>query len=386
MLSRVAFLLVFLTGSAIGLTVSPAAVEQALSEATLVADIAVDRLESFADETHFATFRATATVIAVHSDRTAEVRTGDRLVITGPGGERDGYGLFYSGVPKPHKGKRYRAHLRRQGDTYTVTGYDAGLVAFDGHRAYTRNRTDGSDGSGDGPFLFWDNTYFPLPFYISKPTFLDQPAFLDAVDASFKTWRDILDIKVEFLPMGCSSGVKNENDGLNHVILVKDEWKFGDPNVIAITRNFYISGTAERAGMILDSDILLNGVNHGFTVTAEPGKNDIQNILTHEIGHVLGLGHETSPADSDATMFANATTNETKKRELKANDLEGIHAAYAGVGQKFQWVGSQCNVDSDVGSCLAVHQPTTSSGVPTLGFASAVILLLFMIGRRYAWQ
>src|SRR5207302_1668178 len=46
---------------------------------------------------------------------------------------------------------------------------------------------------------------------------------------------------------------------------------------------------------------------------------DIQNTITHESGHTLGLDHTTDP---NATMYATAPEGETSKRVLGSDDIQ----------------------------------------------------------------
>ena len=62
---------------------------------------------------------------------------------------------------------------------------------------------------------------------------------------------------------------------------------------------------------------------------------DLRNTVTHESGHMLGLGHS---ADVNATMFASASTGETSKRTLADDDIAGICAIYP-TGMKAQTCG-----------------------------------------------
>jgi len=368
----------FFSTVSFGLIVSPAAVSEALADADLVAEIRVTDLQGLPHTENFATFAATALV--ERTERSSfPIARHQTIVIEGPGGEVGDRGVIFSGIPRPYREHRYRAHLKLQDNGhYRIAGFEAGLTDLSPSRQYTRNRTDGSNGEGKGAFLFWDTSFLPIPFYLSAPSFQGRLGFAEAIDASFKAWRDVADTRVEFQPMGCSQSEKNENDGLNHIILVTKDWAFGDTQIIAITRNFYIAGDSEKSGMILDSDILLNAVNHEFTTTDEAGKNDVQNIVTHEAGHFLGLGHEINPEDVDATMYAKAVPNELKKRELKANDMLGVQAAYAGSGPKQAWAGSNCDFSTPA-SCLAVHRETGKGWVLFVGM---FWLLTVLAGRK----
>jgi hypothetical protein len=53
---------------------------------------------------------------------------------------------------------------------------------------------------------------------------------------------------------------------------------------------------------------------------------DLQNVLTHELGHLLGLGEDMT--DVDATMYAFSQPGETGKRDLEVVDKDSIAALY----------------------------------------------------------
>ncbi len=371
--------LVFTSARVYALTVEPATIEKILKEAPLEVTLSIEDFESTKDNRDHARFLSTARVEQVIQSRIQPFVRGDELVIEGSGGEIDGIGVSFSGFARPRRGQKYHAHLKPlQNGHYEIVGFEFGLTSLAPQtRTASRNRTDGSNGDGLGPYLYWDDSHLPIPYYFSAPTLRGLDTFAKSIDASFETWREVGDIKIELISMGCSTSVRNENDGINNIILLTNDWPF-DPAAIAITRNFYVSGVGDRAGMILDSDILLNGVHHRFTTTNEIGKHDVQNIVTHEAGHFFGLGHEGSPADPDAVMYAVASPNELKKRVLGATDLVAIREAYRGNVRKLGHLSSPCQLGLPSSSCGAVH---SSSSVPLGNFVLALFAPLFLVVR-----
>lgn len=54
----------------------------------------------------------------------------------------------------------------------------------------------------------------------------------------------------------------------------------------------------------------------------------IQNVATHECGHMLGLADLYNPAYSDATMYGMTNPGETNKETLTAGDIYGAELIY----------------------------------------------------------
>ncbi len=115
-----------------------------------------------------------------------------------------------------------------------------------------------------------------------------------------------------------------------------DCWDKGD-GVIATTTT-----TSNRnTGQISDSDIelndspALNGTKFIFTAVDSPVctapnqtgcvRMDIQNTVTHEAGHSIGLDHST---DQTATMYATSPQGETSKRQLHPDDIQAVCTIY----------------------------------------------------------
>lgn len=97
-----------------------------------------------------------------------------------------------------------------------------------------------------------------------------------------------------------------------------DCWDHGAA-VLALT-----SLTYDTSGAIVDTDVEVNGATAPLSLVDAPPCTagnitpscvaiDVQNTVTHELGHALGLDHSPDPA---STMYASAPLGETSKRTL----------------------------------------------------------------------
>lgn len=116
---------------------------------------------------------------------------------------------------------------------------------------------------------------------------------------------------------------------MNLVVWRDEEWPHEGANfAFALTSVTYSS----EHGTISDADIELNSAQYDFDyleksqVGDDDPKVDLQNTLTHEVGHFLGLDH---PEDiPQATMYGKAAVGEIAKRELHRDDIDGLCAIY----------------------------------------------------------
>ncbi|MFA6034851.1 MAG: matrixin family metalloprotease, partial [Myxococcota bacterium] len=94
-------------------------------------------------------------------------------------------------------------------------------------------------------------------------------------------------------------------------------------SALAITTNVFY----DKTGEVVKSDIEVNGEDYEWKVVEGPDKDhmDIQNTMTHEAGHVLGLGHSDDP---NAVMYYSVKPGETSKRVLAQDDIDGVCAIY----------------------------------------------------------
>ena len=151
-----------------------------------------------------------------------------------------------------------------------------------------------------------------------------------AVTASMATWNqvDCDQPKLEFngLKKDAVIGYSKNGSNLNVIRWVNDkqEWEdryIGNDEVIAFTTVMF----DQKTGEILDADMELNDWNFTFTVSGVRSEYDVQNTVTHELGHVLGMDHSTHP---DATMFYSANKGDINKRTLSQDDMDGLCYLY----------------------------------------------------------
>lgn len=82
-------------------------------------------------------------------------------------------------------------------------------------------------------------------------------------------------------------------------------------------------------GQIVDADVIFNGQDHSFTTSGNPAAFDIQDVGTHELGHLLGLDHS---GWAGATMYPYVDQGLVLQRSLSQDDVHGLrHIAPQGL-------------------------------------------------------
>lgn len=78
---------------------------------------------------------------------------------------------------------------------------------------------------------------------------------------------------------------------------------------------------------LIEFDIVFDIADPWSTDGAE-GTFDIQNVMTHELGHTLVLDDLRSPKDGALTMHAYTWSGDSVKRTLGSGDILGIQEIY----------------------------------------------------------
>lgn len=254
--------------------------------------------------------------------------------------------------------------MKRASTTTRAVGVAAGalclLMGSDPAGAYVRTRTD------DGAQMCWcsPSTLKLQLLTQTAPPSLGAAVMTEASNAAAAVWsQDAVSCSQMTLEVVPASGLPATvmRDDSNRVFFRKDSWK-QDSAALAITNVFAIRSN----GKILDADVEINAVHFNWgDLIANPtagldNAQDLQNTLTHEFGHVIGLDHPcTATANAtddegrpfldengtrapacnsasavvrDTTMFASVRPGDTERRTLAADDVKAVCAIYPSAG------------------------------------------------------
>ncbi|HEY4011790.1 MAG TPA: matrixin family metalloprotease [Polyangiaceae bacterium] len=171
------------------------------------------------------------------------------------------------------------------------------------------------------------------------------------VATAFQQWTSVvcppdstgttdLGIKVSDLgPVQCDQVQYNSDQGNQHVILFCDKQFPCDSNTDAATaansgNTLGLTTVTFDAdtGEIFDADTEINATVPISTTTPVPdGFHDLASIITHEMGHFLGLAHSGDPS---ATMWATNQEGSNAMATLSADDIQGICTIYPSDGTR----------------------------------------------------
>jgi len=147
-----------------------------------------------------------------------------------------------------------------------------------------------------------------------------------SVGCASEAWRGLPNVPDIAISQQPARGYKT--DERTNGIYFMQPWPFAKEQ-LAVTVSTY-----DLNGHMIGADILVNGDSSYALLPDgddEPNmpQHDLAAVLTHEMGHVLGL--DESPDDQGATMWPFIRGGEVHQRTLAEDDEQGVTEAYRGV-------------------------------------------------------
>jgi hypothetical protein len=262
------------------------------------------------------------------------------------------------------------------------------LLCSGGASAYSREEVAGQPGT----FLFWANRVISYSINRRGSADLSIVDVRGAIKRAFFSWASPSCTDIDFHFAGLDStertnlmlGENEAPDRKNLIIWHESSWPppgVSDPSlndkVPAITTLIY----DPASGLIYDADIDINGYNFFWTTTDDTTQAamDLESVMAHEIGHLLGLGHSQEP---EATMYATVAQAELKKRSLEKDDLAGVCFVYPFESATPHGAG-QGTIRNDVqGGCRLVPPKSAPEAGPPACLLGLLLLLGLMARRR----
>jgi hypothetical protein len=229
--------------------------------------------------------------------------------------------------------------------------------------AYVRTRTD------RGVAIHWPQSCIYITAHVADPApNLDSDLIVTAARGAAAAWSqpqvDCTSLQLQ-VSVSQSTDLAVANDKHSNLVFRQGSWcrEPRDPNepcydssALAITTVF----AQQNDGVVLDADTEVNAVDFTWGdlvagIGASGNVQDLQNTLTHEFGHLLGLDHNChsnvdrtrgvdqngdlvpdcnrAPADVQmATMYASVMRGDILRRTLSPDDVDGVCAIYPASG------------------------------------------------------
>lgn len=179
----------------------------------------------------------------------------------------------------------------------------------------------------------------PVRYYVTNRDVpgATAPQLQAAVDRAFKTWGAPDDVSISSQFGGFVANDPFEDDGISVIGFLSVPEQARTLGATTFTIDIL-------TGEIIESDIFLNSAfDWSMAAAGDPARYDVESITTHELGHLLGLGHsalgETEPRASGgrtilgkrAVMFPIAyPRGNVEDRTIEADDIAGITDVYGG--------------------------------------------------------
>lgn len=195
--------------------------------------------------------------------------------------------------------------------------------------------TDDNGCPSSGAALWWAGSCIGFSIEANGSRMIPAEKLFAAVRNSFKTWSQVdcgggqfASITfAELAPNFCdSAGYLAKGPNVNAIIFQDDDWKFKTENNVAKTSAHFDTKTGE----IYDADLEINTAVNLFTTddnlaTSSIKYLDLQTVITHEVGHMIGIAHSDRV---DSIMYPYYMQGTLAGRKLTDDDVAAVCAIY----------------------------------------------------------
>jgi hypothetical protein len=193
--------------------------------------------------------------------------------------------------------------------------------------------TDSKSCPAEGAKLYWPTSCIGFALNDQGTESLDPDETLAVLRKTFQAWTEVQcpgggTASVTFEergPVSCHKSEYNKDSRNVNVVLFQDnDWKYrGIDATLAKTSVTYNDETGE----IYDADIEINTANNDMTLTDPPKKvtYDLRAIITHEVGHFIGIAHSS---DDSAVMAPTYSPGSIAQRKLTPDDIAAVCEIY----------------------------------------------------------
>lgn len=288
--------------------------------------------------------------------------------------------------------------------------------------AFVPTRTEGATGIP----LYWKKSCVPVTIYLGDfeaKSHLTATAIAKSVAAAAHAWspdavtcadgatHPFLEIVPTLAPPGATEPAVGD-DARNIVVFRTESWTLDGKQPLRPGTLAYTKVTHHPDGHIADADILINGSQawRNFDPGETPSLDrtvreyDLQAVLTHEFGHLLGFAHTcvrpnefaTPPKDADehdvpecgfadgsiiqTVMYIDTAEDDTTKRTLSVDDERAVCETYPP-----RLDPKVCDVDVPYDGCVvAPARPRRGLGAGLLAALGATLIVVWRRRRARA--
>lgn len=230
-------------------------------------------------------------------------------------------------------------------------------LGFSAADAYVRIRINGKN-------LEWTNPNITWRMNSAGSDNISDGSHEPAIEHAFQNWEDVVGSNINFTRGADTNSV--DASGSSSIVAFDENNSSGyfpsGSGIVAITPISFNTST----GAILDADILFNGSQFNFSTDQTPGTFDVQDVLTHEIGHFIGLDHAPQVA---GTMWPYVTSGQWLHRSLTDDDAAGA-TAISSVGTPAKLTGTIRRASGSAKLAGAVVSAVRTSDGRLLGMAT----------------